>query len=83
MSGDTTMPGDGGSTMDAGSTTQLDGTVVKRQRVEVGYGSTDGRGRLADDVFPLPTTDERAVRALVQLAEDVHAIRLILEAATE
>lgn len=78
----TLNPGSGGDAMDESLVTQSDGaTLAKRPRVDVGYQSSDGKtGRLVDESRGLPVRDETARTHLEQMAEEMRAIRMMLEA---
>lgn len=73
-------PAAGGDEMDESLATQADGeTVGKRPRVQVGFEADDPRQRLVSADHPLPVESRSQLEYLAQIADDIHAIRFILE----
>jgi len=65
-------PGVGGDTMDASQATQLDGTVVKRERVVLG----NDLGGLVGE-----THDATVVEVLEEIRNEIRTIRMLMEEA--
>jgi len=71
--------GSGGDVMDESSVYQSDGvTIAKRPRVVLG---DDDGNLLGGGGLPLKTADNEIAEALTQIADDIHAIRFLLESA--
>lgn len=75
-------PGVGGDSMDEALVTQADGaTTGKRPRVDVGF-QTDGedqRHRVVSRMSPLPIEDGDSHEFLRQMAEDMRALRIMVQ----
>ena len=75
--------GAGGDVMDESLVTQGDGsTQAKRPRVELAHSAKPGTPLVRDDL-PQPVADEVLRGALLQIADDIHAIRMLLTSALE